>query len=685
MAHWKDGDRSTEAYAMVSLVLNGYADQNEVARVFGCSTRTLRRHQRRFESGGITVLGRTPCRPTGTPAQPSPWVRTAVGLRNAGFSVRAIAGRLTVSVGAVSKWLQRVGRENIPVRQPEAISESLPPAGKADKKWSLDPDPADRMLDRLFARMGLLQDADPVFIPGRQIPHVGVLLAVPALIQSGIFETAEEVYGHIGPSFYGLRTTMLALLLMALLRIKRPENLKEHVPADLGRVLGLDRAPEVKTLRRKLTRLAACGKAEIFSRKLAKKRVVRRGRTLGFLYIDGHVRVYHGKHRLPKTHVTRMRLSLPATTDYWVNDKSGDPLFVVTAEFNKGLVQMLPALAAEIRSLVGPHRRVTVVFDRGGWSPKLFAKLINIEFDILTYRRGQWENIPASQFAWCEKKIDGRKVSYNLNDRNVWFLKGMLRLRQITRLSTDGHQTPIITSRRDLPAIVLAYRMFERWRQENFFKYLREEFALDALVDYSAELVDPRQTMPNPEWRKANNELAAARAELKTLQAQYGEAVAANKESRRPTVRGFKIAHGKLGQAIRELEERIIALKEKRNLNPRRVLVKDIGGEPIMRLSRERKHLTNCIKMVAYQAESDLLALLRPHYARADEEGRTLVTSAFESTGNLEVSNNELYVTLGRLSSPHRSRAVASLCEELNGMDTCFPGTKLKLRFGVVP
>ena len=80
--------------------------------------------------------------------------------------------------------------------------------------------------------------------------------------------------------------------------------------------------------------------------------------------------------RLPKAHVTQMRMSLPATTDYWVNDKHGDPLFVVTAEFNEGLVQMLPVLLKEVRALVGPRRRVTVVFDRGGWSPKLFAKLI---------------------------------------------------------------------------------------------------------------------------------------------------------------------------------------------------------------------------------------------------------------------------------------------------------------------
>ncbi len=283
----------------------------------------------------------------------------------------------------------------------------------------------------------------------------------------------------------------------------------------------------------------------------------------------------------------------------------------------------------------------------------------------------------------CAKRIDGRKVSCNLNDRKVRLLKGRLRLRQITRLSAGGHQTAIVTSRWNLPAVVLAYRMFERWRQENFFKYLNEEFALDALVDYAAEPVDPQRTVPNPERRKAEKELTLERAELKKVQAQYGQAAVANEESRRPTIRGFKIAHGKLGQRIHEIQGRIEVLKEKRRPIPKRVPAKEVAGKPIMRLSRERKHLRNCIKMVAYQAESDLLALLRPHYARADEEGRTLVTSALESAGNLEVGDGELRVTLVPLSSPHRSLTIATLCMALNGMDACFPGTKLKLRFGV--
>jgi hypothetical protein len=544
----------------------------------------------------------------------------------------------------------------------------------------------DRSMDRLLACLGLLEDAEPLFRSGERIPRAGVLLAVPALMASGIFEAAKEVYGDLAPAFYGLRTTILVLLLMALLRLKRPEHLKEHSPPDMGGIFGLDRAPEVKTLRRKLDRLGGAHQAERFGKLLAQRRVASRGRVLGFLYVDGHVRVYHGKHRLPKAHVARMRLSLPATTDYWVNDRRGDPLFVVTAEANAGLVRILPGLTAQIRTLVGPKRRVTVVFDRGGWSPKLFKRLIPEGFDILTYRKKPIRNVPQKAFVLCRGRLDGRRIEYLLDDRNVRLMKGRLDLRQVTRRSPDGrHQTTIVTSRRDLPALQVAYRMFERWRQENFFKYMREEYLIDALVDYAVEPADPTRLVPNPERRKLDDRLREARQKLSELQKDYGAAALVNPEGRRPTMRGFKIAHGKLGRAIRALQERIVDLRSRKRALPARVPVSQARPDEVFKLSTERKHLTNLIKMVAYQAESDLLALVRPRYARANQEGRTLIQSALAATAELRVEGGELRVMLDPLSSPHRSRAIEALCDALNRTAVCFPGTDLRLRYAVRP
>jgi hypothetical protein len=501
------------------------------------------------------------------------------------------------------------------------------------------------------------------------------------LVISGVFECAQKIYGTLGPAFYGLRTCLLTLLLMALWRIKRPEGLKEHSPQDLGRVLGLDRAPEVKTLRRKLAQLAAAGRAAQFGQALAQQRVALRGEALGFLYTDGHVRVYHGQHPLPKAHVARMRISLPATSDYWVNDSSGDPLFVVTAEANAGLVKMLPAILAQVRALVG-KRRLTVVFDRGGFSPKLFLQILD-GFDLLTYRKGRYPRIPRKRFQTCRTRREGRTISYVLADQEVRLLKGQLRLRQVTRLMDNGHQTPILTSRRDLPPAQVAYRMFDRWRQENFFKYLREEYALDALVEYAAVPDDPTRQVPNPAWAGVDAQLRQAYAHWDRLQAEYGLEAFTNLEQRRRTMRGFKTAQGKLGQKICSVWQRIERLQKRRAAIPRRVPVQSVLDEPVVKLAPERKHLTNLIKMLAYQAESDLLRLVAPHYRRAGQEGRTLLQSALASGANLQVTETELRVTLAPQSSPHRTRAIAALCEELNQTETSFPGSRLCLHYAI--
>jgi hypothetical protein len=529
--------------------------------------------------------------------------------------------------------------------------------------------------------MGLLDDAAAVFRPGTAVPGAGVLLAIPALLASGVLDAAREVYGSLGPAFYGLRTTLMTLLVMALLRIKRPESLKERSPVQLGRLLGLDRAPELKTVRSKLAQLAALGRATDFGRALAERRVAARGHVMGFLYLDGHVRVYHGGRHIPKTHVARMRLSMPATTDYWVNDAEGEPLFVVSTEANRGLVTMLPELLAEVRHLVG-ERRVTVVFDRGGWSPKLFATMIAQGFDVLTYRKGRAPRIPKRSFSLHEATIDGLRVRYRLADTGIRLRSG-LRLRQVTRLAEDGHQTPIVTSRRDLAAVEVAHRMFERWRQENFFKYLREEYALDALVDYAAEPADPTRDVPNPVRATLDAELRKAKVELDGLRARYGLAAHANQESHRRTMRGFKIANATLGQEIRAAMRSVAELEWRRATVPARVPIQQVSPGEVVKLATERKHLTDLVKMVAYQAESDLCRIVEPHYHRAAEEARTLVQTALGSSGDLVIADDTLTVRLDTLSAPHRTKALAAICDELNATRTRFPGSRLLLRFQV--
>jgi transposase len=751
IAQYSVGDRMAEAHAMVLLVEQGWAEQGDVARAFGATARTLRRHQRRFEDGGLVALGRKAGFPSGRPRVTGARAQLVSRLKADGQSNREIARRVGVSEAAIRKLLRRLGwrppqaeqqalalpaNANLSASETPAVDTpivsaapaanpnlsapaasaveaiavstalaanpnlSAPAASAVDTAAgsaasaanpnlsalpgdeipiSADVDPADRRVDRLLAYLGLLNDAAPLFRDGQRVPRAGVLLAIPALLGTGLLDEARAVYGSIGPAFYGLRTTLVALVVMALLRIKRPEALKEHSPEDLGRVLGLDRAPEVKTLRRKLARLAAASRATELGRRLAERRVASRGDAMGFLYIDGHVRVYHGQREIPQTHVARMRLSMPSTSDYWVNDAAGEPLFVVTAEANAGLVKMLPPLLKTIRDLVG-EKRVTVVFDRGGWSPKLFLAMIASGFDVLTYRKGRVPRVPRTRFTEHIAILDDKQVKYTLADQGIALLRGKLRMRQVTRLSEDGtHQTPIVTSRRDLPAVEIAYRMFDRWRQENFFKYLREEYALDALTDYAVEPDDPAREVPNPKWAAVDAEWQAIRKHIVKIAQRVGveATIDAIRGARHTTL--DEATHAELGDVLMKA----MRLERRRDRIPRRIPVSERTKGPVIKLATERKHLTNVLKMVAYQAESDLVRAVAPHYHRADDEGRTLVQTALAAPADIQIKDGVLQVTLAPLSSAHRDRAIAAVCEQLNAADVCFPGTRLRLRYAV--
>ena len=682
-----EGDQEGEDLFIANAMECGWASAAELSRVLtGRTTRSCQRVRRRYVEGGPAgvVLKRRGPRGARLGEAREQQIRR---WHKQGWTYTGMARRLGTAPNTVRNALIRMGLPTSRRAQQELLLDdgatetvAVPTGSKSATSSPSEPeavassvDPLDRSLDRLLAYMGKIEDAEPIFAPGTGLPRIGVLLAIPLIVGTGIFEEAQRLYGSLGPAFYGLRTSLLVVVLMALLRIKHPENLKEYSPPELGRLIGLDRSPEVKTLRRKLSALAE-GPSETLVVELAKRRVAVRGEALGFLYVDGHVRVYSGKYRLPKTHAARMRLSVPATQDVWVNDADGDPVFFITKEAHPSLISAMKGVVEETRELVG-DRRLTFVFDRGGWSPRLFKWLVERGFDVITYRKGKVEPIPEDQFT--EHEVIGNHGSsktWLLHDRIVTVGSGKdrLQMRQVTRLQ-NGHQTHIVTTRTDLSASEVAHRMFHRWTQENFFKYMRDEFALDALLQYGSEDEDPLRDVPNPAWTRKTKAWRQAKQRARKLKLGAAELIVAGKP-----------LPEKMERAIEQADLEVAAAKSSRDALPRRTEVGKLPDEErTVRLPARRKRLSDGLKMLAYQVESDLVRAVAPHYARIDDEGRTLIAAALQSAGDLEVTGDELRVTLTPQSSPHRTRAIAELCRWLDATEARFPGTALRLRYAI--
>lgn len=665
--------------AAVQMMELGLARQDELSAALHINRTTLYRQQRQVQAHGVLGVVDGKRGPRGPHRFTSEKRERVAELLAAGRSIRHAAEQVGVTEGTVRHALRRGELRPVPTPSSSTVGPRTRSEHAARAAGGVA---VQRHTERALARLGQLTEAAPRFVAAEAVRAGGVLMALPAVLTLGLLDAGQQVYGAMKNGFYGLQATLLCLTVMALLRIRTPEQLQGQPPGELGILLGLDRAPEVKTLRRKLGELAARRQATQFSQCLAERWVRDQADAVGLLYIDGHVRPYHGTaHTLPEAYVTRRRLCMPATTDVWVQQQDAQPLFVVTAPANDDLLAMLRTqILPEVRRLVG-ERRVTLCFDREGWSPKFFHECQTQGFDILTYRRGPYPAWRRTAFRSITTKVDGREICYMLAERAVGVLPGF-RMREVRRLCDGGHQTAILTTRQDLPMAVVAYRMFERWTQENFFRYMRQHFALDALVTYAVEPADPDRTVPNPARKGLRKQLAEARAALHALEQAYGHAAQNNPEGRRPTMRGFKIAHGALGQQIRAQEQVCRQLKARIAALPKRVPVKTVVEEgEIVKLAPEAKHLTDTIKMVAYRAETALVRCVASHYARTEDEGRALIRELLASSADLvpDPAAKHLRVHVHALANPRSNAALAKLCDTLNALGVQYPGTDLTL------
>ena len=556
---------------------------------------------------------------------------------------------------------------------------------------------ATRCLERVAAAMGELRAAPIEFQAHCDVSHGGVLLAVPALLAAGLLCYPSQLY-QLPNGFYGIESIFLLLALLALARVGSLEQLRYQAPGEWGKLLGLDRVPEVRTLRAKLKLLCQeTGRALEWNTALAKEWIAQQNAAELYFYCDGHVRVYHGEQTaLPRHYVARERLCLRATTDYWINAMDGQPFLYVNKEVDPGLIStlktdVLPWLERNVAKTPEQERKLaedprahwfTLVFDREGYSPELFAQLWEKRIAILTYHKFPRQDWRPEEFAaYSVPLAGGATVTLQLAERGVR-LPNQLWLREIRKLSSNGHQTSLLTTNFRLPLTTLAASLFARWSQENFFRYMREHYGLDQLLEYATEPVPDAIPVVNPAWRKLDSQIRSHTSQRHRRAALFG-ALALSADPNEAELQSFQHRQGELRQQIEQMDLEIAALKQQRKNTPHHIPVKSLPEEDrFTRLRTERKHFVDTIKMIAYRAESSLASLLRGHIARPDD-ARALLRQLFANEADLtpDPNANTLTVRLHHLTQAAHDQAIEQLLTQLNATQTVFPGTTLTLVF----
>ena len=724
---WDVGDTAGRRLAAVSLIRIKAATQLQVAEAFAVQPATVRRWETQLADMGVAGL----LPETKGPKRKSKLTANVVAkiqrLRQDGASYRAIIAATGVSHGSVRNALapadvggdepcaptgsgtppsqeqdqEADSQDSQTGRGPEARNEE----GAQDRSAVAVPaamaaglpvlaGPPDRSGERVLARFGMIPAAPPVFTGCAHAPLAGLFLAAPALVATGLIETAHQVYGGLPNGFYSLDAMLCESVFRALLGVARAEGATRIDPVALGRVLGLDRAPEVKTIRRKIKSLAQAGKAGEWITAMAARHVAARPEQAAVFYVDGHVRAYQGTRKIAKTHVPRLKFPAPATPETWVTDAGGDPLLVVMAQPGASLAAELRWLIPDLRALVGDERRVLVGFDRGGWSPTLFADLHAAGFDTLTWCKGPTPDIAESAFTECSHTDEqGRTHTWELADTEVELAIAdgprageVFAMRQISLPDpARSRQMHILTTRRDISAAEIRYRMGSRWRQENHYRYARMHFDLDSHDTYRTSDDDPTRMVPNPAKKPAHRDVENARRALKTAEsASTAQLLAAHSPQPGSTVVLTNTMINTINTDVHTAEKALDAALAAHAQIPARLPLSQVNpGQQV--LDTETKLIHHAIRIAAYNTAQSLARAIATDtgFARADDEAHTLIRTALAGSGDIipDPATNTLHVRLDPLPTPRQTAAIAELCQALNDTQTIYPGTELTLRY----
>jgi hypothetical protein len=555
---------------------------------------------------------------------------------------------------------------------------------------------ATRTMERVAASVGLLESAPIEFCAGQDIAYGGVLLAVPALLAMGLLQCSAALY-VLPKGYYGLPSIFLLLALMALARIPSLEQLRYRAPGEWGHLLGLDRIPEVRTLREKLKILChEAGRAALWNTELAKQWMTAEQQAEPVFYADGHVRVYHGKlTALPKHYVSRQRLYQRATVDYWVNAMDGQPFLYVNQPVDHGLVaalreDLVPWLEANVQMSSDHQQRVesdpevprfTVIFDREGYSPELFGELWERRIAVINYHRYPKEDWPEEEFReQTVELVSGVCVKLKMAERKSLLGRKKVVVREIRKMAEAGRQISMVSTHPGGEGRRLAALLFARWSQENYFRYMRQHYGLDTLVERGTEEMPDTAFTVNPAWRGLNAKVRQHYAQVRRHKTML-DAASLEQPISEAAVTAYQLSQGERREQIEHLQAELDELKLQRKAAPHHVLVKDLPEEfRFTRLRSERKYFLDTVKMISYRAETSMASIVREKMARTDD-GRALLRQIFDTEVDLipDLLAHTLTVKLHHFTQRAHDEVIRHLCDELNATESLFPGTELRL------
>jgi hypothetical protein len=263
--------------------------------------------------------------------------------------------------------------------------------------------------------------------------------------------------------------------------------------------------------------------------------------------------------------------------------------------------------------------------------------------------------------------------------------KDALWVREVRKLTASGHQTSLISTAFQSDCRRDAAFMFNRWVQENFFAYVKKNYAIDALDECGVEEFPDPTKVVNPEHRRLEsqrkslqNKINRKHAEMKALELNLSE------DDKKRQVQLRKIAE--ILEQAELLKNDFDVVKKQMVETARHIDISELPEEQrIFKLSSNTKRFITTIKLIAYRAETMMAMQLRPMLART-QDARPIICELMKATADIypDEKKDILHVHIHPPTTQRAQAAIQSLLDILNDTETKYPGTNMTLQYHLI-
>jgi len=486
---------------------------------------------------------------------------------------------------------------------------------------------------------------------------------------------------------YTVLQMALAFFYLALFNAPALEATRSLWYGEFGLLVGRRRGPGLDKLRRFLKAVQTTQRSEAFVLAVAQQLVTMGVVAWQILYLDGHFIPYFGRHVVRQGYFTVRRLAMPGHEAYYANDPHGRPFFFLLTPASDAFTAVIPRLIAQVKAIVGDRWvawGLTTVFDRGGFSVALFQQLDDSQVYWLTWLKAHRalqclaEQLVAEAFQLHLIRLASTKVLVKLAELGV-YLTGYGWARAIVVLDRQtGARLVLITNDRQRPSAELVRLLLLRWGQENFFKRMQATKQLDYAPGYTFAAADTAPLVANPQITVLRAQKKALQAVIARCQGALGALALRPAATPRQTEADAQ-QQLKLKRRITGLERQIQRLTRELQALPAKVPINQTLPAPLEQTDFARKRFFDELKLVAYQAEEQLLAVLAQSYTGKDR--RVVLQQILHRGARIQLVGDTLTVQLKPFDRPGVQQAAAALCAALNAQE---PRTLDKFHFRVV-